>query len=285
MRQKNTDSRRNPRDSRSSVRGGSKPAYPRSQRSPQHRPQPANAIEVDSRDDGRERANLAIGRQTVREIIKHARDRILALYITEPTSRDFEKEIKGIPHKMVSNDAITSFAGTPSHQGIAVSLREEQPYELNDLADMPKALLMAVDGIQDPQNFGALLRAAECFAVDAVIFSRNRTVGITPVVRKSSVGASELVPLCPVSNLAQALRRLHDKGFTIVVTADEGEASELPNVDKLCVVFGSEGEGVQQLIEREADVLLKIPLYGKISSLNVSQAAVVVLAEAKKKMS
>ena len=142
-----------------------------------------------------------------------------------------------------------------------------------------------LDSIMDPHNFGAILRAAECFGVDAVLWSKNRGCDITPVVAKVSVGASELLPLVPVSNLAQALERLKDAGVWSIAADVSPEAQPIDQFEfptKSLILLGSEGEGLQPLLLREAEFKITIPLHGKIDSLNVSQAAAVMLAAARR---
>ena len=137
-----------------------------------------------------------------------------------------------------------------------------------------------LDSIFDPQNFGSLLRSAECFGVDGVIWSKNRGCELTPVVSKASVGASELLPLLCVSNLAETMRKFKKNGFWIVTAEIGEEAKSLDSFDfpeKTLLIMGSEGKGVQKLLSKEADSKVYLPMYGQIDSLNVSQAASVLL--------
>ena len=138
-----------------------------------------------------------------------------------------------------------------------------------------------LDSIFDPQNVGAILRAAECFGADAIITSKNRGCPMTPTVSKASAGASAFVPHVEVSNLADSAQRLQNEGFTLVVADMDGDENAVWP-DKLLLVMGSEGTGVQPLLKKRADLIVRIPMYGKIASLNVAQACAVLLDRARR---
>jgi 23S rRNA (guanosine2251-2'-O)-methyltransferase len=134
--------------------------------------------------------------------------------------------------------------------------------------------------VYDPQNLGALMRAAECFGAAAMVWSRNRGCGLTPVVTKASVGASELLDLIEVSNLADAIRRFKDAGYWIVAADMDPQAEDLQTFQfpaHTVLVMGSEGSGLRELTRRSADSLVRIVTPGRIGSLNVSQATAVIL--------
>ena len=130
---------------------------------------------------------------------------------------------------------------------------------------------------------GALIRVASCFSLTAVLFSKNRGSLITPVVTKASMGATELIDLIKVSNLAESIKSLKDNNFEIVVADMDENASNLFDFnfrEKTALIVGSEGVGVRKLHKKLADHIVKIPMPGKIKTLNVSQAASIFLAEA-----
>ncbi len=175
------------------------------------------------------------------------------------------------------------------HQGIvaeAVSGKTIRHFDENWLLDMVEQhqgmpLLLILDGITDPHNLGACLRSAEAAGVDAVVVPKDRSVGITPVVRKVASGAAELVPFVVVTNLSRCLQKLSDLGVWVVGTAGEAEDS-LFQADfnaSLAVVMGAEGEGLRRLTKAHCSQLVKIPLVGTVSSLNVSVATGVALFE------
>lgn len=190
-----------------------------------------------------------------------------------------------IPVKHLTRDAMDEMVHHVAHQGCILELfarkylgkKELKTY----LADKDDSIVVAVDELYDPANLGSILRAAECFGVHAVLWSKNRGVGVTPAVTKVSSGASERVPLVPVSNLRSVLVELQQEDFAVIV-ADGGEgSSELAGFSapsRSVLVLGSEGKGVQPLIRKEADFSVQIPMVGKIDSLNVSQACAVFLS-------
>jgi len=141
--------------------------------------------------------------------------------------------------------------------------------------------LLILDGIEDPQNFGAILRSAEAAGVDAVIIRKMRQVQVTDTVKKVSTGASDLVPIVRVPNISQAIRRLKDQG--IVVISLEIDGSKLYNeVDfkrPCAIVVGSEGFGTSRLVKETCDEIVRIPMRGKINSLNASVATGIILFE------
>jgi 23S rRNA (guanosine2251-2'-O)-methyltransferase len=143
-------------------------------------------------------------------------------------------------------------------------------------------LLLILDGVQDPHNFGACLRTAEAAGVDLVILPKDRSASLTPVARRSASGAAEVLPILFVTNLARVLRQLKDRGIWLAGTADSS-GQELYQADlsgPLGLVMGSEGKGMRRLTAALCDFHLRIPMQGSVSSLNVSVATGVCLYEA-----
>lgn len=192
----------------------------------------------------------------------------------------------GIAIVYCSKGELTQRSGSESHQGFLANVKARPLGTRQELVarlrEQDKFLVVALDGVSDPHNVGAILRACECFGVDAVIWSKNRSPGITPAVTKVAVGATELLSLYEVSNLADTLLAIEKEAGADVVCAD-GDVSAI-ELDKFtppsrCVlVLGSEGDGVADLVKRRAHALVKIPMSGEIDSLNVSQAAAVFLS-------
>lgn len=142
--------------------------------------------------------------------------------------------------------------------------------------------LLLLDGLEDPRNFGAILRTAEATAVAGVIIPKKRSVTVTDVVKQTSTGASDLIPICTVSNLNQTIALLKQNNFWIIGLEADGE-SKYTTVDyKLptALVVGSEGFGLSRLTRENCDVVVSIPMLGQISSLNVSVATAIILYEA-----
>lgn len=236
------------------------------------------------------RDQLAMGLHTISELLKHAPKKILRVY----TSVKIAGERKGgilkecekwqIPVVSVSEEALNKMCGSDSHQSFAAHIQGRTFLDvkqfLQKVADKERVLVLMCDQIFDPQNFGALIRSAECFGADAVIWSKNRGSDLTPVSTKASCGASEWMTLIRVSNLADSVSLFQEGGFEVVVaTLSEGSKNALQFhfAPRTVIVVGSEGEGIQPLIQKRANHCLHIPLEGKIESLNVSAAAASLL--------
>jgi 23S rRNA (guanosine2251-2'-O)-methyltransferase len=226
---------------------------------------------------------LIMGKNCLNEVLKTSPNTVQKVFCSKG-EEPLLKKVKGfnIPIEIVSKKKLSSMVNSESHQGIVAALYPRFYLDLPRFFKKIKtrALVLMCDGITDPQNFGAILRAAECFGVDAVVFSKNRNVEITPVVTKASVGASELVPLLRVSNLAETVKQFQDHGF-IVAAAAAGENGvsvyDWTFPERTLLILGAEGKGVQPLLKKKADLCLEIPLRGQIDSLNVSQAASILL--------
>lgn len=239
--------------------------------------------------------HIVVGKHAARALLSKSPNRIRKVFITKDSNEGKAdelfhkaKSLRKVEIQELSNDAMSSLAGTQAHQGIILEASPPEFVSLDDLIESLKGEggLLILDSIFDPHNFGTLLRAAECFGVKGVIWSKNRGSSLTPVATKASVGASELLSLCPVSNIAQAIRTLKSHGIWIVSSSIRDDAIPLPKLDvgsPWGLVVGSEGEGISKLIEDLSDYIVEIPLFGATQSLNVSQAASVILYEMTKK--
>jgi len=182
---------------------------------------------------------------------------------------------------------LARYAGSEQHQGIAA---EAEPYPLADLETVlagcresgTPPLLLILDSIQDPHNFGALLRSAVCAGVDAAIFPKDRAVGLTGTVGKASAGAVEHLPLCRVTNIAATLDQLKKDGIWTVGTSPRA-ATTIYRFDftmPVALVIGSEGKGMRPLVEKKCDFSVSIPMQAGFESLNASTAGAVIMFEA-----
>jgi 23S rRNA (guanosine2251-2'-O)-methyltransferase len=154
--------------------------------------------------------------------------------------------------------------------------------EVLDLPATPDRLILALDGVQDPHNLGACLRTAEAVGVAAIIIPKDRAVGLTPAVRSAAAGSAERVPVVAVTNLTRTLERLKELGYWITGLAGEGEETlyDIDLTGPLVLVMGGESDGLRRLTRESCDRLARIPMVGRIESLNVSVAAAVCLYEA-----
>ena len=145
-------------------------------------------------------------------------------------------------------------------------------------------LVMVLDGVEDPRNLGAILRVAECSGVDGIVIPERRAVGLNDTVAKSSAGAIEYVSVTKTPNLNRFIEKLKEKNIWVVGTSADAEMSytDWDWTRPSALVLGGEGSGLHRLVAENCDVLVKIPMYGKIDSLNVSVAAGVILFEARR---
>jgi 23S rRNA (guanosine2251-2'-O)-methyltransferase len=175
-----------------------------------------------------------------------------------------------------------------NHQGVVARCRVRalaSDYELSvflgKLGHPP--FLLVLDSVSDPQNLGACLRVADGAGVDAVITTKDKAVGITPVVRRVASGAAESVPFFQVTNLARTLRGLQDEGVFVVGAALEQSACSVYDADlsgPLAIVMGAEAKGLRRLVKETADQLIYLPMKGEVQSLNVATASGICLYEA-----
>ncbi len=188
---------------------------------------------------------------------------------------------------LVDDQRLNNMVGTRRHQGVvavagAVSLARNLD-ELLDGIDGPP-LLLVLDGITDPHNLGACLRVADGVGAHAVIVPKDRAVGLNATAAKVASGAAETVPYITVTNLARTLRELKERDVLLVGTTDDAEKN-LYQADfsgPVALIMGSEGEGMRRLTRETCDVLVSVPMFGAVESLNVSVAAGVCLYEARR---
>lgn len=173
-----------------------------------------------------------------------------------------------------------------NHQGIAALCAKAPTYNENDLKALLENLteppfLLILDSVQDPHNLGACFRSADAAGVHAIIAPKDKAAGITPVVSKVASGAAETVPFIQVTNLARAIEQIKEMGIWVYGAAGEAEQSlfQAKLTGPIAIVMGAEGEGLRRLTRETCDVLLKIPMQGSVSSLNVSVATGVFLFE------
>lgn len=188
-----------------------------------------------------------------------------------------------VPLRFEPRDALDRIAGASTHQGV-VALGA--PRQLAELDDLPAgACLVILDGVEDPHNLGAIIRTAHAAGAGAVVVPDRRAAGLTETVAKAAAGALEHLPVARAGNLAQALERLKQRGYWIYGLDERGDQSydQIDYASPTAFVLGGEGQGLHQMIRKRCDFLVRIPLAGKISSLNVSVAAGIVLFEWKRR--
>lgn len=188
------------------------------------------------------------------------------------------------PLRFEERSALDRLAGSSAHQGVVALGAAKQYAELEDVADAAH-MLVVLDGVEDPHNLGAVIRTAHAAGADAVIVPERRAAGLTDTVAKAAAGALEHLPVVRVTNINRALEDLKKGGFWIYGVDERGGASydAVDYAGRAVVVFGAEGKGLHQMVRQHCDVVLRIPMSGKISSLNVSVAAGVVLFDWKRR--
>lgn len=229
---------------------------------------------------------MIMGVHALEEVLQFAPEKILKVYTTSSKkSSSLLKKIeeKRIPVHFVDKDLLEKMSGSESHQMFVAHIRGRVFLHPKEFLKREKttSFVLMLDQIFDPQNFGALIRSAECFGIDAVIFSKNRGCDITPMVTKASSGASELIELMRVSNLSQTVDLFQEEGFEVVasVLGQEAESAySFSFAPKTLLIVGSEGEGIQPLLQKKADRMIYLPMEGKVASLNVAQATTAFFA-------
>ena len=227
------------------------------------------------------------GRQAVRELLIAGKRRVREIWISaEPDATEVVSDIVEIARTMrvtvtqVARKRLDQQARSEAPQGVIGFAEPLQEAELATLLKRtPKVtpFLVAVDGVTDPGNLGALLRCCDGAGVHGVVLPRHRAVHVTPTVAKSAAGAIEHVPMAVVGGLPAALARMKEAGIWVVGLDDDAERSlfDLGDLaaDAICLVLGAEGAGLSRLVRERCDLIVSIPMRGRLSSLNVSAAA------------
>lgn len=234
---------------------------------------------------------ILAGRNAVREALKAGRPLNKILVAQGAEGRAVAEVLslareQGIPIQQVDRRALNRVAGNMPHQGIVAVAAAKAYVELEDILNRTKlrgepGFLVMLDGVEDPQNLGAILRLADACGVHGVIIPRRRSVGLSPAVARVSAGAIEYVPVARVANLSSTLENLKGQGLWVIGADPEGEtlafAADLTL--PLVLVVGGEGKGLSSLLKQRCDLRVRLPMLGQINSLNVATAAAVLMYE------
>ena len=191
---------------------------------------------------------------------------------------------RGVPVEYVARPALDRLSTTAAHQGVIAFASVKEYFELEELLTVSKQkdeppLYIILDGIEDPQNLGTIIRTAEATGAHGVVIRERRAVGLTGAVARASAGALEYVPVARVNNIAQAIETLK-KNNVWVVGIDPSGKTEYDQVDycpPTAIVIGGEGQGISDLVKKRCDILASIPMRGKITSLNAAVAAALAM--------
>ncbi len=195
-----------------------------------------------------------------------------------------EAAARGVPVKRVSRNRVDELARGGVHQGVVARVGPYPYSGLEEILATPDPLVVVLDGVTDPRNLGAVLRAADGAGVSGVVVPKDRAASVTPAAVKASAGASEHVSVARETNLRRALEKMKEAGVW-AYAAEGGAAPAYTDLDSsgpVAFVLGSEGRGIRRLVREGCDGVVSIPMRGAVSSLNVSVAAAVLLFEARR---
>lgn len=235
--------------------------------------------------------NIIEGRNSVIEVLKSNKTVEELLVSNGELTGSINKILhlakdKNVVVKRVDKKKLDKISYTGAHQGVIAKVSSYKYYSLEQIIDYAsqkneKPFLIILDEIEDPHNFGAIIRTAEVCGAHGIIIPKRRNIGVTPTVYKSSAGAAEYMKICKVGNLNSTIETLKKLGIWIY-GADMDGKDYCFNTDfkgGAALVIGSEGRGISRLIKEKCDVLVKIPMMGKITSLNASVAGGIIMYE------
>ncbi len=189
-----------------------------------------------------------------------------------------------VPVRFEPREALDRMAGSAVHQGVVALGAAQRHVDVEDVLDGAH-MLVVLDGVEDPHNLGAIARTAHAAGADALVVPERRAAGLTETVAKAAAGALEHLPIARVTNVTRTLETLKQRGFWIYGLDERGDQDydRVAFTEPAALVLGGEGKGLHDLVRRHCDFLVRIPLAGQISSLNVSVAAGIVLFEWKRR--
>lgn len=244
--------------------------------------QPKEGVVVDE--------NILFGRNSVLEVLKSGRD-IEKILVQKGQMEGSIKKImgdakqRGIVVQEVEKTKLDEMCNMEKHQGVVAYVSAHKYVEIDEILNDAKSkgedpFILILENIQDPHNLGAIIRSAHNAGVHGIIISKRRAVGLTSTVSKASAGAIEYTKVAKVSNIAQTIEELKAKGIWVACADMDGEIIYTDNLrGPIGIVIGSEGEGVSKLVKSKCDFVVRIPMYGKVTSLNASVATSILAYE------
>lgn len=235
--------------------------------------------------------NIIVGRNPVTEALRSGREIDKLMISSEEGSMKkilaLAKE-RRIPVMKVEKSAIDRIAEGKAHQGVAAYVSAYAYAELEDIFRIAEErgedpFIIILDNLEDPHNLGAIMRTAECAGAHGIIIPKRRACGLTEVVAKASAGAIEYMPCVKVTNIAQVIEELKERGVWVAACDMGGQEYYKADLKgKLAVVIGSEGFGISRLVKEKCDFVVSMPMVGRITSLNASNAAAIIIYEVRK---
>ncbi|MCG6331939.1 23S rRNA (guanosine(2251)-2'-O)-methyltransferase RlmB [Vibrio alginolyticus] len=232
------------------------------------------------------------GIHAVKAVLEREPERFIEAYVLKGRQDDRlmpilnDLQVCGVSIQQMTRKTLDDKARGANHQGIIARVKPARQLNENDIDDIlakhESPLLLVLDGVTDPHNLGACLRNADAAGAAAIIVPKDRSAPMNATVSKVACGAAEVVPLIRVTNLARTMRTLQEKGIWFVGTAGEAthDIYQAKLTGPLAIVMGAEGDGMRRLTRETCDDLIKIPMAGSVSSLNVSVASGICLFEA-----
>lgn len=226
------------------------------------------------------------GRRAVHELLRAGRRRVRTVYVSSSAAQDPAVapivDLAADSLRVVPPERLEKVARTDAPQGVVALAAPLRSADLDDLCAADDAFLVALDGVTDPRNLGAVMRSAETAGATGVVIGRHRAAHVTPAVTKAAAGAIEHLPIALVGGIPNALERMQRAGVWTVGLDERGDTSlsDLGVADqRIVVVLGAEGRGLGRLTRARCDVLVRIPMYGAVPSLNVAAAATLACHE------
>ena len=234
--------------------------------------------------------SIVIGRNPIRELL-HSGRAIDKIFVQRGEREGSvipliaEAKKLGIVVVEVEKQKLDSLSGGAAHQGIVAFAAEKEYCEISDILDLARErgerpFVIIADEINDPHNLGAIIRSADCLGAHGIVIPKRRSVGLTSTVAKASAGALENMLIAKTVNLSSAIDELKEAGLWIYAADMDGQPYYEHKFDSpTAIVLGSEGNGISRLVKEKCDFVISIPQYGKVNSLNVSNAAAIIMSE------
>lgn len=226
---------------------------------------------------------LVYGRNVVNEIL-NGKTKIYKVFLDNNyKDEDILNKIdkRGLKKFHVDKSKLDKMCGNSTNQGIAMDIEEFNYYDIKTIEKDDKSnFVVMLDSIEDPHNFGAIIRTCECAGVDYIIIPKNRSVSVNSTVYKTSSGALSNMKIVEVTNLHNTIKKLKDLGFWVY--GSDAKGKDYRSIDfsgKTCLIIGSEGHGLKQIVSNSCDEIISLPMKGKINSLNASVAAGIFIYE------
>ena len=218
-------------------------------------------------------SNIVYGKNSFFEALENKR--IICAYVLD----DSLIKDKRINYKIVDRKTLDKMSKSGNHQGYLAEVKDFKMSSVDEMIKDANGLIVILDGLEDVHNLGAIIRTCECAGVDGVIYKSHNSVKVNDTVAKVACGALEYVKVAEVNNLTNTIKKLKDKGYWIVGADGGGDQlyTDLKYDFNTVLVIGSEGKGISRLVKQECDYIVSLPMFGKVTSLNASVAAGILI--------